>query len=111
MKSTIEEDAALEQQKHDHFARLPMAEAVRQLRWVLVIIRLQPALVTPLGASQTAKHGSRDGGRRFINVPYLADNRATYRRVVQRVLGTVKKTMNPGHIGLRRKLSVYSEKR
>ena len=34
-KTTVpnkEEDAALEQQKQDHFARLLMAEAVRQLK-------------------------------------------------------------------------------
>ena len=30
--STIEDDKALEQQKQDHFARLLMAEAVRQLK-------------------------------------------------------------------------------
>lgn len=32
VKPTAEEDAALEQQRHDHFARLLMAEAVRQLK-------------------------------------------------------------------------------
>ncbi len=32
VKSKMEEDAALEQQKQDHFARLLMAEAVRQLK-------------------------------------------------------------------------------
>jgi hypothetical protein len=32
VKPTIEEDTALEQQKHDHFARLLMAEAIRQLK-------------------------------------------------------------------------------
>jgi hypothetical protein len=32
VKSTKEEDTALEQQKQDHFARLLMAEAVRQLK-------------------------------------------------------------------------------
>lgn len=32
VKPTKEEDAALEQQKQDHFARLLMAEAVRQLK-------------------------------------------------------------------------------
>jgi hypothetical protein len=31
-KPTMEEDTALEQQKQDHFARLLMAEAVRQLK-------------------------------------------------------------------------------
>ena len=31
-KPTKEEDTALEQQKQDHFARLLMAEAVRQLK-------------------------------------------------------------------------------
>ena len=31
-KPTMEEDAGLEQQKQDHFARLLMAEAVRQLK-------------------------------------------------------------------------------
>ena len=32
VKPTLEEDAALEQQKQDHFARLLMAEAVRHLK-------------------------------------------------------------------------------
>ena len=32
VKSTTEEDSALEQQKQDHFAKLLMAEAVRQLK-------------------------------------------------------------------------------
>jgi hypothetical protein len=32
VKPTMERDAALEQQKQDHFARLLMAEAVRQLK-------------------------------------------------------------------------------
>jgi hypothetical protein len=32
MKPSVEEDAALEQQKQNHFARLLMAEAVRQLK-------------------------------------------------------------------------------
>lgn len=32
VKPTKEEEAALEQQKQDHFARLLMAEAVRQLK-------------------------------------------------------------------------------
>jgi hypothetical protein len=32
VKPTKEEDAALEQQKQDHFARLLTAEAVRQLK-------------------------------------------------------------------------------
>ncbi len=32
VKRTMEEDTALEQQKQDHFARLLMAEAVRQLK-------------------------------------------------------------------------------
>jgi hypothetical protein len=32
VKPTIEEDAALEQQKQDHFARLLMAEAIRELK-------------------------------------------------------------------------------
>ncbi len=32
VKPTMEEDTALEQQKQDHFARLLMAEAVRQLK-------------------------------------------------------------------------------
>jgi hypothetical protein len=32
VKPTREEDTALEQQKQDHFARLLMAEAVRQLK-------------------------------------------------------------------------------
>ena len=32
MKPTTEEDAALEKQRQDHFARLLMAEAVRQLK-------------------------------------------------------------------------------
>ena len=32
VKPTKEEDTALEQQKQDHFARLLMAEAVRQLK-------------------------------------------------------------------------------
>jgi len=32
MKSKMEEDTALEQQKQDHFAKLLMAEAVRQLK-------------------------------------------------------------------------------
>ena len=31
-KPTTEEDTALEQQKQDHFARLLMAEAVRQVK-------------------------------------------------------------------------------
>jgi hypothetical protein len=31
-KPTMEDEAALEQQKQDHFARLLMAEAVRQLK-------------------------------------------------------------------------------
>ena len=31
-KSKMEEDAALEQQRQDHFAKLLMAEAVRQLK-------------------------------------------------------------------------------
>lgn len=30
--TTLEDDKALEQQKQDHFARLLMAEAVRQLK-------------------------------------------------------------------------------
>ena len=32
VKPTMEVDTALEQQKQDHFARLLMAEAVRQLK-------------------------------------------------------------------------------
>jgi hypothetical protein len=32
MKSTRDEETVLEQQKQDHFARLLMAEAVRQLK-------------------------------------------------------------------------------
>ena len=32
VKSTAEEDAVLERQKQDHFAKLLMAEAVRQLK-------------------------------------------------------------------------------
>jgi hypothetical protein len=32
VKPGVEEDAALEQQKQNHFARLLMAEAVRQLK-------------------------------------------------------------------------------
>jgi hypothetical protein len=32
VKPAIEEDKALEQQKQDHFARLLMAEAIRQLK-------------------------------------------------------------------------------
>jgi len=32
VKPTMEDDTALEQQKQDHFARLLMAEAVRQLK-------------------------------------------------------------------------------
>jgi len=32
VKASMEEDTALEQQKQDHFARLLMAEAVRQLK-------------------------------------------------------------------------------
>lgn len=32
VKPSVEEDAALEQQKQDHFAKLLMAEAVRQLK-------------------------------------------------------------------------------
>ena len=32
VKPSVEEDAALEQQKQNHFARLLMAEAVRQLK-------------------------------------------------------------------------------
>jgi hypothetical protein len=32
VKRTMEEDTALEQQKQDHFVRLLMAEAVRQLK-------------------------------------------------------------------------------
>ena len=32
LKPRMEEDTALEQQKHDHFARLLMAEAVRDLK-------------------------------------------------------------------------------
>ena len=32
VKPSVEEEAALEQQKQDHFARLLMAEAVRQLK-------------------------------------------------------------------------------
>jgi len=32
VKPTMEDDAALEQQKQDHFARLLMAEAIRQLK-------------------------------------------------------------------------------
>jgi hypothetical protein len=32
VKSTTEEDTAVQQQKQDHFARLLMAEAVRQLK-------------------------------------------------------------------------------
>lgn len=32
LKSSTEEDAALEQQKQNHFARLLMAEALRQLK-------------------------------------------------------------------------------
>ena len=32
VRQTLEEDTALEQQKQDHFARLLMAEAVRQLK-------------------------------------------------------------------------------
>lgn len=31
-KPTLEEDATLEQQRQDHFARLLMAECVRQLK-------------------------------------------------------------------------------
>ena len=31
-KPTMEEDAALEQQKQDHFTKLLMAEAIRQLK-------------------------------------------------------------------------------
>jgi hypothetical protein len=32
IKPTMEEDTAVEQQQHDHFAKLLMAEAVRQLK-------------------------------------------------------------------------------
>jgi hypothetical protein len=32
VKPTLEDDAALEQQRHDHFARLLMAEAIRELK-------------------------------------------------------------------------------
>jgi hypothetical protein len=32
VKPTVEEDTVFEQQKQDHFARLLMAEAVRQLK-------------------------------------------------------------------------------
>jgi hypothetical protein len=32
VKPTMEQDTALEQQKQDHFSRLLMAEAVRQLK-------------------------------------------------------------------------------
>ena len=32
LQPTREEDAALEQQRHDHFARLLMAEAIRELK-------------------------------------------------------------------------------
>ena len=32
VRPTMEEDATLEQQRQDHFARLLMAEAVRQLK-------------------------------------------------------------------------------
>ena len=32
VKATTEEDTALEQQKQDHFARLLMAEAARQVK-------------------------------------------------------------------------------
>lgn len=32
LKSTLEDDTTLEQQRQDHFARLLMAEAVRQLK-------------------------------------------------------------------------------
>ena len=32
VKPTVEEDRVFEQQKQDHFARLLMAEAVRQLK-------------------------------------------------------------------------------
>jgi hypothetical protein len=32
VKPTMEEDTALEQQRQEHFARLLMAEAVRQLK-------------------------------------------------------------------------------
>jgi hypothetical protein len=32
VKQSVEEDSALEQQKQDHFAKLLMAEAVRQLK-------------------------------------------------------------------------------
>ena len=32
VKPSIEEDAALEQQKQDHFTRLLMAEAIRDLK-------------------------------------------------------------------------------
>lgn len=32
VRPTMEEDAALERQKQDHFTRLLMAEAVRQLK-------------------------------------------------------------------------------
>jgi hypothetical protein len=32
VKPTMEEDAALEQQKQDHFAKLLMAEALRELK-------------------------------------------------------------------------------
>src|SRR5712691_10891083 len=42
VKPSMEEDTALEQQKQDHFARLLMAEAVRQLKYVLGTIRLRP---------------------------------------------------------------------
>jgi len=31
-KPTLEDDKALEQQRHDHFARLLMAEAMRDLK-------------------------------------------------------------------------------
>jgi len=31
-KPTLEDDAALEQQRHDHFAKLLMAEAIRDLK-------------------------------------------------------------------------------
>lgn len=32
VKPTLEDDAAVEQQRHDHFAKLLMAEALRDLK-------------------------------------------------------------------------------
>jgi hypothetical protein len=32
VKPTMEDDPALEQQRHDHFAKLLMAEAIRELK-------------------------------------------------------------------------------